>query len=184
MGAGLLGALRSSGSPILPLVGAAIISLSTTGCRPIGPAVPSPTSPVAVSTASETAGPTGSSPVFPEHWRLEFSRSGGIAGELKIIDITEDGSFVATSRRLEGKRQGTLSKEEVGEIGRLVAEVYPFPSVPRGSECRDCFLYTIRLDLGGRPAEITLDSITLPNSGLGRLVATLNSVLERELPGG
>ena len=181
MGAGLLGALHSSGSPIWPLVGATIIILLTPGCRPIGPPAPSPTSAGVASVAQETDGPTESPLAFPDHWRLEFSRSGGIAGEMKTITVTDDGSFVATGRGLQESLEGTLSKEEVGEVGGLLAEVYPFRSIPRGSECRDCFLYTIRLDLGGRLTEITLDDVTLPNSGLEQLVATLNSVLEREL---
>ena len=101
---------------------------------------------------------------------------------MKSITITEDGSFVATSKRLQRSYEGTLPKEEVDEICRLLAEVYPFPLVPRGSECRDCFSYTIRVDTGGRPGEITLDDSFLPNSGLEELVATLNSLLDRELP--
>jgi len=184
MGAGTHGSLRSSGSPIWPLLGAAIIILLTTGCQPIGPLSPSPTSPGATSVVPETAGPTGSSSVFPEHWRLEFSRSGGIAGEMKTINISEDGSFVATDMGVQQTIEGTLSTGEVGEIGRLLAEVYPFPPVRRGSECRDCYSYTIRLDLGGRPSEITLDDSLLPNSGFEEVVASLNSLLARELPGG
>ena len=184
MGAGLPGALRSTGSPIWPLIGAVILSLSTAGCRPIFPPAPSPTSPVADSTSVETAGPVGSSSSLPEHWRLEFNRSGGIAGEMKTINISDDGSFVATSEKLQQTLQGTLSEKELDEIGRLLAEVYPFPLSPRRSECKDCFAYTIRLDLGGRPSEITLDDSLLLNSGFEELVARLNSLLASELPGG
>lgn len=184
MGAGTHGSLRSSGSPIWPLLGTVIIILMTTGCQPIGPRAPSPTSQVSTSVASGTVSPTGSSSAFPEHWRLEFSRSGGIAGEMKTMDINEDGSFIATSKGLQRTIEGTLSTGEVGEIGRLLAEVYPFPPARPGSECRDCFSYTIRLDLGGRPSEITLDDSLLPNSRFEGLVGRLNSLLDSKLSGG
>jgi hypothetical protein len=100
------------------------------------------------------------------------------------IDIADDGSFVATSTRLQSSRQGRLSDEDVAETRRLLAELYPFSPDLRGSECRDCFTYEIRLDLGGSSREIALDEGMLPNSGFGSLVAHLNSVLTRELPDG
>jgi hypothetical protein len=131
-----------------------------------------------------TAAPTETSPAFPDDWQLEFTRSGGIAGEMTRINITEEGAFIVTSESLLGNRQGTLPKEEVEEIRRLLAELHPFPAVPRGGECQDCFSYAIRLDSGGRASEVTLSESMVPLTGFGGLVAYVNSILGRELSDG
>jgi len=111
MGAGLLGALRSSGSPILPLIGVAIIALTAVGCRSVGSADFSPTALAASSATPAGPLPTGASTGVPEHWQLEFSRSGGLGGEAKTVVLTDDGAFVATDERMHRQSDGMLAEE-------------------------------------------------------------------------
>jgi hypothetical protein len=184
LGAGSHNPLRPNGFPIWLLTGLAVLCILASACRSASLSAASATGLTATSAASPSGGPSRGSSETPGGWRLEFERSGGLAGEMQSIVLDRDGSFVATDMRRNVRKEGTLGEQDVRRIGEMLDGLYPFPEGPRGDGCNDCFVYTIRLDFAGRPVAISLDDTELPGSPYQGLVGALNTLMSEDLADG
>jgi len=112
---------------------------------------------------------------------IEYGRGGGFAGIGERLRVEPNGSaeFVV-ERGIDppDRYEFSLDSESLAELDDLLAE-YPLDSVPepRGSECADCFGYSI--SYGG--AGVSGDDTTFPEAAEPPLAA-LADVVDKNVP--
>ncbi|MDP1546227.1 MAG: hypothetical protein Q8L87_09415 [Anaerolineales bacterium] len=130
---------------------------------------------------AETATGATALPTPELRWSVSLTQSGGIMGLMRSIEINSDGEFSATDERLGKTVSGKLTEDELAELQMLVTNL-KFTEPPRpNAVCADCFVYDFQIQTGGKTSSIQLDDITLPNSGLELLAASLVELLNVKL---
>ena len=98
-------------------------------------------------TAETQAGATRS-------WEVGFELSGGIAGMMKQLTISEDGRLVAENLRRRVRVEKRLSTDRLRELHRLIDKAESAPGTATGfpGRCADCMQYRLTVSRPeGRP---------------------------------
>lgn len=87
-------------------------------------------------------------------WEVGFELSGGIAGMMKQVTISDDGRLVAENLRRRVRVEKRLSADRLRELHRLIDKAEPAPETATGfpGRCADCMQYRLTVrGPGGRP---------------------------------
>jgi hypothetical protein len=114
-------------------------------------------------------------------WTIDFTRSGGFAGQTLTLHLLSSGLLTASGQAANVRSQAPADK--LAQIGLLLREACPFAgsagSNPR--DCQDCFSYTLQVSMGGQTFLLQATQGHLGN--LGSLIEALNALLEKALAG-
>lgn len=164
---------ESATSPQLTATPGAALSLS-----------PLPTISVA-STPLSTAVP--SLPPSPEQsaaWRIRFKMSGGFAGIIRSVELSDDGLLRAVDQRTGRQSAIQISVTDLEEIRTWVMNAQPMPPLPRFSDCRDCLRYEVTIYRGNETITAELTDLNLDQSVLSPLINKLAALQETALSEG
>lgn len=149
---------------VLRAVGAVAVAFSISACVP------------AVTPASE-AGAAGP-------WEVSFELSGGIAGAMKQIVVSNDGRLIGENLKRRTRIEKRLSADQVKELDRLIgqAESAPAPA-DSPSRCADCIEYRLTVSRsGGRPTVFESGFVGQRQSRSGELLRFLAAILNEAVP--
>jgi len=108
--------------------------------------------------------------------------SGGIMGLSRSIEISFDGTRTVTDERGDKTITGELSAGELENLREIVVNSEYQPTErPQGSDCADCFVYNLEIQGDGKKFIVQVDDITMPESGMERLIVHLRDLLEAAL---
>jgi hypothetical protein len=145
----------------LPL-GLLVISMFFSSCSPLKPVLqplPSPTS----------------------KWTVELNQSGGIAGVLLSVEVTNDGQLKAEDQRSNRTVTQTLSAQTTAKLNQLVSNaILSSRSVPK-SACADCFIYDLEIQSETSDLHIQADNTTMNESGAAELINYLSKLRDDAL---
>ena len=113
----------------------------------------------------------------PEHWNIQYSRSGGFAGFDETLTLDSDGKLTIKSERPPVDKQDTLSKDQVGTITEMLVQACPFKVSPDQGVCADCFVYTLNIQMDGHTYSVQASDVTLTKE-LNPLVDVLSQLLQ------
>ncbi len=88
-------------------------------------------------------------------WEVGFELSGGIAGMMKQMTISQDGRLVAENLRSRIRVEKRLSTDQLRELHRLIEQAESAQGTAMGSpsRCADCMQYRLTVTgREGRPA--------------------------------
>ena len=113
-------------------------------------------------------------------WSVKMTLSGGIAGLMRSIEVTSDGSYTVSDERAGITITGEMEKSELKRLEDLLSilEINPLTG---NSACADCFVYDIEIHSNGETVTAGADDITLGDSGMGSLVQFLQDMMNNEL---
>ena len=124
------------------------------------------------STSTHADGVTSTS----SHWHLQLHVSGGFAGEDYELALDNDGAWLYDDAARGKHERRSLVPEEIAFIGNLVRDLPAENVILQSDHCADCFQYVVTLQRDGVTNEISVDSTTLHNSAVERLVTKLLSM--------
>ena len=115
-----------------------------------------------------------------ETWSVKMTLSGGIAGLMRSIEVTSDGSYTVSDERAGTTITGEMEDDELKRLEDLLSTLESNP--PTGnSACADCFVYDIEIHSNGETVTASADDITLGDSGMGSLVQFLQGMMNDAL---
>ncbi len=144
------------------------------------------TSPLPSPTLSVTSTPLPSPSPSQGHntsmsWQISFVMSGGFAGVIRSVELSDDGLLRATDERTGRRSEVQISAADLAAISAWVAQVQPMPSLPRFSDCRDCLHYDITIRRGSETLTAELTDLNLDQSALSLLINKLAALQETAL---
>lgn len=168
--------IACSDTPITP------IQLTAAPDATISP-LPAPTLPATLTPlSSPKSSPTPSQgQTAATSWRIRFIMSGGFAGIIRVVELSDDGLLRATDERTGKQAEMRLSAADLGMIGAWVMSAQSIPSTPRLSDCRDCLRYEITIRRGNETLTAELIDLDLDQSDLSRLINKLADLQEAAL---
>jgi hypothetical protein len=121
-------------------------------------------------------------PALEGEWTISMVQSGGIMGLSRSIEISFDATYTVTDRHGEITITGRLSAEQLEVLREIVLNTeYQSTVDPGQSGCADCFIYNVQVQAEGRKFVVELDDISMPGSGMERLIMHLQLLLESAL---
>lgn len=126
-------------------------------------------------------GSGGPTPDLGGAWSITLTQSGGFAGVQRVVTVSADGRVVAHDVRADQSGSVQLSASELSTLAEQVAAAALLQPTRTDSGCADCFLYDVKIDSAAGSASFQLDDVTLPDSGVQPLVASLLALMDRAL---
>lgn len=101
---------------------------------------------------SVSASPEGKSMCDnPPAWQIQFGQSGGIAGTIYSLELSNDGSFTFKDEKANSSHSGVLTTPQLADIEQRLLSACPYlqpvksdPKQPAAS-CPDCFSYSLNI---------------------------------------
>jgi hypothetical protein len=119
-------------------------------------------------------------PPLDEDWTVSMHWSGGIAGVRRNISVKSDGNY-----RVSDEISGMIIEEKLtdGQLSELeeMLTSLEFTALKIPGVCADCFVYDIEVTSGGRKLLISVDDVSLGDSGAGPLVQFLTGLITSAL---
>jgi hypothetical protein len=113
-------------------------------------------------------------------WQLTLQLTGGFAGIDRQLELASTGELKVTDRRRGTQVITQASASELAQIASMVADLKSVDPV-RGSTCRDCIQYDLRIRLSGRSLLFSINDVSLVGTPVEPLVNVLTGALNREL---
>ncbi len=158
-----------------------LLGLLLIGCNFVTralPATPAPDSPQPIPT--QPLPERTPLPALTGEWTVKLHQTGGIMGLSRSVEISSDGSFTATDERANSKADGILTPTELDDLVSLI-QTSEFQPNTQPYGCADCFIYEIEITSDSGNFTVTVDDVTLGDSGLESLVNMLGKLMDREL---
>lgn len=114
----------------------------------------------------------------PAEWKIDFTRSGGIAGLSQLVAISSNGSVIVQDLQKEEIHESTISPSEVKKIAAMLVQACPFEVKRSNNGCADCFEYTLKVFMDGRRYSWESNDINIPKT-LGPLIGYLGSYITK-----
>ena len=115
--------------------------------------------------------------VEPVDWNVTLVKSGGIMGVSRSVQIASSGEVTLKDLRSNLTTQSKLTPAELATLAGLVLSANPDgPAQP--SQCADCFIYDVKINLGDEIHELQFDDSSLAGSPLQPLVEFLARFVE------
>ena len=129
--------------------------------------------------STQSAQPTQSQGCQPPiEWKIEFTLSGGLAGQSHSLSISSDGSIVVQDLRKEEKHESTISQDEIKKIAAMLTQACPFESKRTNSRCADCFVYMLNVSMNGKQYSLDANDLNIPESS-APLIGYLGSYFQK-----
>ncbi len=121
-------------------------------------------------------------PTLEGEWTIRMVHSGGIMGLSRSIEISSNRTYTVTDERADKTITGKLSADKLENLREIVvnSEFQPMERL-QPSGCADCFMYNLEIQGGGSKFMVQVDDITMPDSGMERLIMYLRDLLEAAL---
>ena len=145
------------------------IILSACGGEPVNTVEPVP--------LGTPIGQADSACSIPASWRVEFKRTGGIAGFNQSLTLQSDGSLKIQSENPAANLQKSISKSQINNITNLLAQGCPFKMEANDAGCADCFIYNLSVQMNGHTYTMLATDVTLTDQ-LRPLIDELNNLLQ------
>ena len=149
-----------------------IVIAALLGCRTVSSVFSTPeANPEPTNLPAPSASPDHL-PALNGDWQISLTKSGGIMGMFRKVDISAAGDMIFTD--MNGKETGKsrLPEEKLAVLTKLAGDTVYMPlGAPSG--CADCFIFDLQISSGGETFEAQLNQIDLPASGLEPLVQFL-----------
>ncbi|MBI5962087.1 MAG: hypothetical protein HY863_01305 [Chloroflexi bacterium] len=130
-------------------------------------------------TSAQSAAPTQASDCQPPtEWEIDFSRSGGFAGQAQSITISSNGNMVAQNLRSGEKLESKLSQDELEKLAGMLAQACPFEGSRTNMGCADCFIYKLTVTMNGRQYSLEASDMNVPDASV-QLFGYLGSYLTK-----
>lgn len=122
----------------------------------------------------------------PFSWnKIAFVQSGGIAGVLRLIEVSSDGTALARDERSNSFISLQLSEAQLTGLNDLIAGLALVPPAPSRLECMDCFEYDLAIETEpGKTFRVHIVDINLPESGFEELVDYLRDLIDPVIQAG
>jgi len=124
--------------------------------------------------------PAYTPPPLTDDWTISMTKSGGIMGMLRSIEVQADGSYTVTDERAKNTVTGALKSADVKTLSGLIVNTEVAVQKSK-MVCADCFVYDISIQSNGQKMVVNLVDMSLPDSGMEELVAFLNGVMDSAL---
>jgi hypothetical protein len=106
-------------------------------------------------------------------WAVNMTQSGGIAGVLLTVEVSNDGQLKAEDQRSHRSITETLPTQTTNELKKLVFSIPASTGRLQQSACADCFIYDLEIQSVGKNIKIHVDDVTINDSGAQELITTL-----------
>ena len=113
----------------------------------------------------------------PTDWTIQYNRSGGFAGFDESLTLHSDGRLSIHSERPPTDVEKTIPENNLNTIRASLVEACPFEVNSSDTNCADCFLYNLQIQMDGRDYNITASDGTLTEE-LHPLIDMLNQLLQ------
>lgn len=144
---------------IHPIINLVLLSLILTACA----------------SDAQTAHPTPSQECqAPMEWKIDYSRSGGIAGHTRSVSVSSNGNMIMKDYGVETE----ISQDELKKISGMLAEACPFEIGRISSECADCFVYKLVIFMNGNRYSLETNELNIPEESKS-LIGYLESYLTK-----
>ena len=118
-------------------------------------------------------------------WAVQFSVSGGFAGVRQRLEINQDGRVIAVDEKIDKTVIGKLGSQDFKQIQKLVvwrtATLSSSPEKPGGTDCFDCFIYTIESKLDGKKISKIYSGLNFVEENERHMIQVLSRVLREAL---
>ncbi len=125
--------------------------------------------------------PPSPEPVTSATWRIRFTMSGGFAGIIRSVELSDDGLLRVSDQRTGRQSEIQISTTDLEAINGWVARAQSPPLLPRFSNCRDCLHYDITIHRGNETVTAELTDLNLDQSDLSLLINKLAALQETAL---
>jgi len=127
--------------------------------------------------STQTALPTPSNECqTPIEWKIELSRSGGIAGQARSVKVSSNGYMITKDLQSEDGAETKLSQDELKKISGILVEACPFEIGRISSGCADCFVYKLVIFMNGKRYSLEANELNIPEKSKS-LIEYLESYL-------
>lgn len=150
-----------------------VISILVSACAAAPADTPSP-QPLPLATPTQLADAVCT---LPSNWKIEYHRTGGIAGFDQTLTVQSDGSLTVQSEHPPADRQLQIPEDHVEPLGTLLVQACPFPTQRAEGVCADCFNYELDIEMDGQMYEVQATDTTLTEE-LHPLISTLDEFLQ------
>src|SRR5262245_54583934 len=120
-------------------------------------------------------------PTLSNDWTVVLTQSGGFAGVLLTVEVSNTGQLRAQNQRTGKSIEQALSQETISQLASLITDLKVSKDAATSPGCADCFIYEIEIGSGGSITKTRVDDITIGASGLEELVAFLRRLRNNAL---
>ena len=94
----------------------------------------------------------------PMEWKIDYSRSGGIAGHTRSVSVSSNGNMIMKDYGAETE----ISQDELKKISGMLAEACPFKIGRISSGCADCFVYKMVIFMNDKRYSLETNELNIP----------------------
>ena len=117
----------------------------------------------------------------PSSWQISFQRSGGFAGQTVNLYLSNSGETKVVNQGQAIEINTTIPQADMDRIEGQLASVCAGGGERQAASCRDCFVYSLEVEINGRTYTTLVDDTTLGASPLKPLFDALISLLDQTL---
>ena len=120
-----------------------------------------------------------------EYWTINYEVSGGFAGIRRQLNVSNDGSFVASDLKRKRRVEQQASPEQIVKIADALSKI-DFAQLPAmepklSSRCADCFHHKLTVTKDDQPHKLNFDDTTLKDPACAALIGLLSTMLNQAL---
>ncbi len=123
--------------------------------------------------------------VADSNWTIELVVSGGFAGIVQSLQVSDDGTLIAQDKKRDVLKISHLSARELDQLEKLLSTLEfteKQDTAPRfGQKCADCMHYRLRLTRDDRHHSVEFNSLELSKLPYAQLLRALVEMLRRTL---
>ena len=97
----------------------------------------------------------------PTNWKIQYHRTGGIAGFDQALTLQSDGSLSVRSKKPAFNKQTTIPKDHMVGIPDLIVRACPFEPARATGVCADCYNYELNIQMDGQNYTLQASDTTL-----------------------
>ena len=122
--------------------------------------------------------------LHPSRWQISFQRSGGFAGQTFNLHLSDDGGLKVVNQDKNIEINTTIPPADVDRVEAQLASICAGGGERQASSCRDCFVYSLEVEINSKTYTAIADDTTLGGSTVkplfDALIALLNQTLQAQ----
>jgi hypothetical protein len=119
--------------------------------------------------------------LHPSRWQISFQRSGGFAGQTVNLYLSNRGETKVVNQEHAIEINTTIPPADVDRIEAEMVSICAGGGGRQDSSCRDCFVYSLEVEINSKTYTALADDTTLGGSTVKPLFEALIALLNQTL---
>ena len=119
--------------------------------------------------------------LHPSRWQISFQRSGGFAGQTVNLYLSNRGEMKVVNQDQNIEINTIIPPADVDWLEAQLASICAGGGERQASSCRDCFVYSLEVEINGKKYTAIADDTTMDASTAKPLFDALIALLEQTL---